>query len=395
MLYTIGYWHRTVRPTSNERCSYRRFSSASILLRLPVGKINRRVTNGGVAADASESSVPNDVLAKFRKSCAAYCTAGFVIGLGSYDAWTPFHSSLSLVSCLGDRHPSNIMLTPDGRLFHVDFGHILGDYVKFGNIFPRETTSIVLVEPFLYVINNRKQENTNEYRDFIQLCLQTFRLLREHATSIFGLLYLTIYARLPLLNNISHLNYLRQSLFLIGEKPFETKRAVQAYKRKIESAQNDTRRFLDWIAHAFVHKPQRWVSTSSLASLLSNQWIKKCTFVDFSREKLVSKGHSCHSFRFTTQRKALFISFVHSKSPGKISKKEHARKGPMMGLNIEAMYTHAVNFSFFRIMSSVHGGFHQHSRSHILAIYTNERNRERDSLRVIHQSRKICNWPCL
>jgi phosphatidylinositol-4,5-bisphosphate 3-kinase catalytic subunit alpha/beta/delta len=158
---------------------------------------------------------------------------------------------------LGDRHPSNIMLTNDGCLFHVDFGHILGDYVKFGNIFPRETTSIVLVEPFLYVINNRKAHDQKAYDDFIQICLQTFRLLREHAPSIFGLLYLIIYARLPLLNSITHLNYLRQSLFLIGEKPYETKSAVQAYKRKIESARNDTRRFLDWIAHAFAHKPQR------------------------------------------------------------------------------------------------------------------------------------------
>lgn len=155
------------------------------------------------------------------------------------------------------------MLTPDGRLFHVDFGHIFGDYVKFGNIFPRETTSIVLVEPFLYVINNRKQNDAHSYHEFMQLCIQTFRLLREHATSLFGLLYLIIYARLPLLNHISHLNYLRQSLFLIGDKPYETKHAVQAYKKKIQSAQNDTRRFLDWVAHAFVHKPQKILSDIS------------------------------------------------------------------------------------------------------------------------------------
>merc|ERR1711865_627709 len=128
---------------------------------------------------------------KFIMSCAGYCVATYVLGIG-------------------DRHPSNIMLKEDGRLFHIDFGHFLGNFKsKFG--VKRETSPFVFTPQFAAVFGGA---NGQRYEEFCQVCCNAYNALRRESQLIISLFRLMISSGLPELQTEEDLYWLREKLSL-------------------------------------------------------------------------------------------------------------------------------------------------------------------------------------
>ena len=100
---------------------------------------------------------------------AGYCIITFLLGIG-------------------DRHLDNLLLTPSGNLFHIDFSHILGRDPK--PLPPPMKLSKEMIE----AMGGTSSEN---YQAFRKLCYTAFLHLRRHANLILNLWNLMVDASIP------------------------------------------------------------------------------------------------------------------------------------------------------------------------------------------------------
>ncbi|XP_012061369.1 PREDICTED: phosphatidylinositol 3-kinase catalytic subunit type 3 [Atta cephalotes] len=110
-----------------------------------------------------------EVMDTYVRSCAGYCIITYVLGVG-------------------DRHLDNLLLTASGKLFHIDFGYILGRDPK--PLPPPMKLSKEMVEAMGGI-------GSEHYHEFRKQCYTAFLHLRRHANLILNLFSLMVDASVP------------------------------------------------------------------------------------------------------------------------------------------------------------------------------------------------------
>ncbi|EFC40323.1 predicted protein [Naegleria gruberi] len=185
--------------------------------------------NGGVITSPDyEKAVQN-----FALSCAGYCAATYVLGIG-------------------DRHNDNIMLTRKGDLFHIDFGHFLGNFKSYKGIYKRETTPFVFTPMYAQVMKSFDSENKGKcyYSTFEEKVIAAYQILRENGHLIMNLFLLMLATGIPELTSVSDIKWLRDCLVL-DKSPEE---AEQHFRDKITKALANTKSQFNDFVHIVKHK---------------------------------------------------------------------------------------------------------------------------------------------
>ena len=116
----------------------------------------------------ADLGVRKETMDTYVKSCAGYCVITYILGVG-------------------DRHLDNLLLSPDGRFFHADFGYILGrDPKPFA---PQMKLCREMVE-------GMGGSGSAQYADFKSYCFTAYTALRKSSNLILNLFSLMVDANI-------------------------------------------------------------------------------------------------------------------------------------------------------------------------------------------------------
>lgn len=202
-----------------------------------IANITRK--DGGAQAAFSEEPLmnwlrkhncrPPDVercLWNFLYSTAGYTVATYILGIG-------------------DRHNDNIMIREDGTLFHIDFGHFLGNFkTKFG--FKRETAPFIFTPMYAYMLGG---PSSPIFEHFRHVACQAYNVIRRYSNQLIIMFMLMLSTGIPELQKAEDIFWLK-SVLLFGKSDDE---ASAHYRVQIGEALNNKRTLVNDYIHILAH----------------------------------------------------------------------------------------------------------------------------------------------
>lgn len=126
------------------------------------------VLNNWLARQNTSEFQYKAALENFRRSCAGWCVATYVLGIG-------------------DRHNDNILMTTNGHVFHIDFGKYMGDWQMAAG-FKRDRVPFVFTPEMAFVINGGQSGSTEHFQRFVDECCQALNLLRRDCSTVLNIM---------------------------------------------------------------------------------------------------------------------------------------------------------------------------------------------------------------
>lgn len=178
-------------------------------------------------------------LENFRKSCAGWCVATHILGIG-------------------DRHNNNVMITKYGCVFHIDFGKYLGDWQMAVGI-RRDRVPFLFTEDMRYAIEKSPSgDNSSSYQHFINECCRAYILIRQNYGIFLTSLKIMKMAGISGLNDKS-IEFVKSTLQL----HLSEEEAIAHFTKLIETSLESCFPRLNFVAHSVACKIKTTFSVSN------------------------------------------------------------------------------------------------------------------------------------